>query len=506
MKVTFFPSLKKASVEAGSTVMKAAESAGVLIDASCNGMGTCGKCRVIIDGHECLACRTTIDSDTEVYVPSTHNGSDCKKRMVSLPDGFELNLDTNRVFDEIGTGDSRNNIYGIAYDIGTTTVAGMLWNLSTGDLVDVDTMTNFQSLYGADVISRIAYSMLEENGLARLQNIIIACLNEIVANMCERNSIRPQDICDATIVGNTTMSHLVWGVSPASLSRTPFVPVFTAAQDTSAHDLGINICENANVHLLPNIAGHVGSDITAIILASGISEMKGCHIAIDIGTNGEVVAIKDGRMACCSTAAGPAFEGASITHGMRAADGAIEKVVISDEGVSIQTVGNAPAIGICGSGLIDAVAQLLDAGIVDESGRMLTDNGNFILSEGDKPVKITQNDIREVQLAKGAILAGIQTLMKSLNMDIEDIDSIMLAGAFGNYIDIHSALRIGLLPQVDEDIVKLIGNAAGNGSSMALLSSKARSQANEIAVQVEHIDLSCNQEFQNYFIKAMSFE
>lgn len=563
MRVVFFPSLKTAEVEPGSTVIKAAESAGVLIDASCNGMGTCGKCKVTIDGQECLACQTTVDRDMEIFIPSTHGGSDRKKKMVKLPDGFDINTkirrfevkvpkarmdyqlnDIDRIRAEIGMDDlvvddniirnvhpaleaargsvtvttngnrliaiegtntSSNDVYGIAYDIGTTTVVGMLWDLNTGILIDVDTRTNYQSLYGADVISRIGYSLQEENGLAQLQEKAITCLNEITAGMCERNGIREVDICDATIVGNTTMSHLVWGVTPKSLSRTPFAPVFTEAQDTLACRLGINICPNANVHLLPNIAGHVGSDITAMMLASGISKMKGSHIAIDIGTNGEVVAIKDGHMACCSTAAGPAFEGATITQGMRAADGAIEKVVINNSGVSIQTIGDAPAVGICGSGLIDAVAQLLDAGIVDESGKMLTEDGNFVLAQGDEPVMLTQNDIREVQLAKGAILAGIQTLMKSLDMKLEDIDSVMLAGAFGNYIDIRSALRIGLLPQVCEDKVKAIGNAAGNGSSMALLSSRERANADEIARQVEHIELSCNEDFQDYYITAMTF-
>lgn len=586
MKVTFFPSLKSIEVESGITVIEAAESAGVLIDASCNGMGTCGKCKVKIDGKEVLACQTVIDRDMDIYIPATHGGSDRKKKMVKLPEDFcfdstihrnyikvpkakmdyQLNdidrtreavnmpdlvvpegviqklhnaLDANRgnvtittrenVLIDIVPEDCSTKLYGIAYDIGTTTVVGMLWNLKDGTLIDVDTRTNYQSIYGADVISRISHTIQNEDGLEQLQSKVITCLNDITEGICKSNDINPLDIMDATIVGNTTMSHLIWGVNPKSLSRTPFAPVFSEARNMAAEMLGININPKANIHLLPNIAGHVGSDITAMILSSGIHRMKGSHIAIDIGTNGEIVAIKDGRLLCCSTAAGPAFEGATIEYGMRAASGAIEKVVI-DNTVTVSTIDNAKAIGICGSGLIDAVSELLKCGLVDDSGRMLSkeqtveigindniashivagENGSaFVLADESASkngsILLTQNDIREVQLAKGAILAGIQTLMKELEMTIDDIDSIMLAGAFGNYINICSALKIGLLPQVDESKVIAIGNAAGNGSSMALLSAKSKKIADELVCNIEHIELSCNEDFQDYYISAMKF-
>lgn len=595
-KVLFIPDLKSVEVETGTSVIEAAERAGVLIDASCNGNGTCGKCRVKINGEYVLACQTGIDHDMEIAIPATHGGSGRKKKMVKLPDSFkaECNIvkhalkvrkarmdyqvnDMSRVREAlemphlmfrhglvnvlhpaleagrgnvsltinqfrckcgnsapeliaIESGDTSEHCYGIAFDIGTTTVVGMLWNLTNGELVDVEARTNYQSLYGADVISRIQFS-LEGDGsehLEILQSKVIQCCNDILEEICERSEIRHEHIYDATVVGNTTMSHLVFGITPVSMSRTPFAPVFTEAQDKWAYELGININGNANVHLLPNIAGHVGSDITGMMLAAGIDSIKGNHIAIDIGTNGEVVAVKDGRMVCCSTAAGPAFEGATIHQGMRAAAGAIEKVSIDDEGVHIKTIDDAEAVGICGSGLIDALAELLRIGVVDKSGRMMTReqalekgvstavaerivgkgvDAYFVLastSEGENLI-LNQGDIREVQLAKGAILAGIQTLIKELDMSVDDIDSIMLAGAFGNYIDKISALGIGLLPKVDPEIIVAIGNAAGAGCCMALLSEKERRHADLIAAQTEHVELSMNPIFQDYYIDAMSF-
>lgn len=594
--VLFIPDLKSIGVEEGTTVIDAAAKAGVLIDASCNGNGTCGKCKVRIDGEYVLACQTKIDRNMEISVPATHGGSGRKKKMVKLPDSFMPECDINRralkvrkakmdyqvndmdrirealemphlmfrhglinelhpaleaqrgnvtlTLDKfhcgcgnsapeliaIEAGDTSEECYGIAFDIGTTTVVGMLWDISGGDLVDAEARTNYQSIYGADVISRIQFS-LEGDGtdhLEILQAKVIQCFNDILEEICDRNGISHEHIYDAAIVGNTTMSHLVFGVTPVSMSKTPFAPVFTEAQDKSACELGISINRNANVHLLPNIAGHVGSDITGMMLAAEIDSIKGDHIAIDIGTNGEVVAVKDGRMVCCSTAAGPAFEGATIHQGMRAAPGAVEKVRIDEGGIHIRTIDDAEAVGICGSGLIDAVAEVLRIGVVDKSGRMLTReqalekgvpdivadsivgegvNAYFVLgkmSDGEDLI-LTQGDVREVQLAKGAILAGMQTLMQELKMDVADIDSIMLAGAFGNYIDKMSALGIGLLPKVDPEKIIPIGNAAGAGCCMALLSKNARRHADKIAVETEHIELSMNPIFQEYYIDAMSF-
>lgn len=540
----------------------------------------------IANGYR-LACCTQVQSDLEVMIPDLHGGSTRKKNMAQLPDDFvpenrivssyrkvpkatmkyQLNdlarisesyekpqiqpaygllphihqiLDEsrgnvtatfyNQLLLSLESGDSSQECYGAAFDIGTTTVVGMLWHLHSHQLIDVEAKTNYQSTYGSDVISRIQFCNESPEHVSLMQAKVIQCCNDILEDIYIRNHILPGHVHDVTIVGNTTMSHLVFGVPPKSMSRTPFAPVFCTAQNMQAKDLNIQVNPLANVFLLPNIAGHVGSDIVGMMLAVRMDTLTGCHIAIDIGTNGEVVAIKDGHMLTCSTAAGPAFEGSSIRHGMRASAGAIERVTITKQDVQLKTISDLPPVGICGSGLIDAVAQLLNSGIVDTTGRMLTrqealekgislslaeriinSNGQglaFILASGEEGdnIVLTQQDIREVQLAKGAILAGIQTLMHTLQINISDIDSIMLAGAFGNYINKESALRIGLLPKVPISRILSVGNAAGAGASMALLSDEERRHASSLALNTEHIELSMNMDFQNYYMTAMSFQ
>ncbi len=553
MKITFLPTLKQIQASSGDNLLKIAEDTGILIDASCGGTMKCGKCKVKITKGETgpltttekhllsdfeirngyrLACCLEITSDLEVYVPNSHGGFTQKKQMTNLPEDFVPEI---RI--------TSTPCYGVAFDIGTTTVVGMLWNLKSNTLVDVEARTNYQSVHGSDVISRIQFCNQEDSHTALMHKKVILCFNDILEDIFVRNQILPQHVYDVTIVGNTTMSHLVLGVHPKSLARTPFVPVFCDAQNLTAHELGIKVNPRANVFLLPNIAGHVGSDIVGMMLATHIYKLDGCHIAIDIGTNGEIVAIKDGKLLTCSTAAGPAFEGASIHHGMRAAAGAIETVSIQGNQVSIQTIDNAAPIGICGSGLIDAVAELLNTGIIEPNGRMLTyqeaitkgipvklakriisfeQQPAFILTypqsmplsalsetsaccDFEHVILLTQQDIRKVQLAKGAILAGMQTLMKTLSMTENDIDTIMLAGAFGNYIDKKSALRIGLFPQIMEEKIISVGNAAGTGASMGLFSASERQTASEFGKKTEHIELSMNMDFQEFYMYAMTF-
>ena len=539
MKIRFMPADKEIFVNKTDNLLNIANHAGVLIDASCGGTKKCGKCKVKIlsgatapltetetsllslfeieNGYR-LACCLDIDSDLEVYVPASHGGSTRKKRMTILPEGFVAD-----------TFECSSPCYGIAFDIGTTTVVGMLWSLANHTLVDTEARTNYQSVYGADVISRIQFCNQDDSNVTLLQQKIISCFNDILEDLLIRNQILPQQIHDVTIVGNTTMSHLVTGVHPRPLALAPFTPVFLEAPNLSAEELGLHVNPSANVYLLPNIAGHVGSDIVGMMLSTSIYKSSGSHIAIDIGTNGEIVAIKNGRLLTCSTAAGPAFEGACIYHGMRAASGAIEKVVITGGEVQIQTIDNSVPVGLCGSGLIDAVAALLDAGVIEPSGRMLPQDEAleeelpyslckriitynhlpaFVLTPSDQaePVLLTQQDVREVQLAKGAILAGIQTLMKMLDMKEHEIDSILLAGAFGNYIDKSSALRMGLLPDISKEKIVSVGNAAGAGASMALLSSEQRDIASRIAKETEHVELSLNMDFQEFYMYAMTFE
>lgn len=431
-------------------------------------------------------------------------------------------------------GDTTNDCYGLAVDIGTTTVVGMLWDIRRTKLIEVTARTNPQSIFGADVISRIQFCNEDESHLARMQEAVIQCINEMIKEMTLRSGIRTKNIYEAVVVGNTTMSHLFLGVHPGSLARTPFAPVFCHCIDTPAKELSLFINEGANVCFLPNIAGHVGADLSAVLLATGLKEKEGANIVIDIGTNGEILLEKDGEILACSTAAGPAFEGASITMGMRAADGAIEKVSIESEEnnrvktIRVKTIGNVPPEGICGSGLIDGIACLLQMGIIDKTGRMITEQEAleagivpelaervivrekglaYILDykQTGEPVVITQQDIREVQLAKGAICAGMKTMMKMLQIKEQELNHIYLAGAFGNYIDKKSALAIGLLPDVPEEKIQPIGNAAGAGACMALLSGASRKLVKSLAQEVKHVELSMNMDFQEEYLKAMNF-
>lgn len=418
--------------------------------------------------------------------------------------------------------------YGAAFDIGTTTVVGMLWDLSAFRLIDVIALTNPQSAYGADVISRITYSMKSPENLALLKDKIRDCLNAVLKEFALRHPIDPQNIIKATVVGNTTMSHLFLGRDPSSLARAPFHPAFYGPVKMSAEELGLMIKPSADVHLLPNIAGHVGSDIVGVLLASEIKKLSGLRLAIDIGTNGEIVLAHNGRILVCSTAAGPAFEGARIYQGMRAAAGSIESVAIEAGEVRIKVIDDGSPIGICGSGLIDAVAQMLDAGLLNNKGNILSaedaaarglspglavrlrkgQSGNeFVLAWKDpgEDIIITQKDIREVQLAKGAIYGGIVVLMSCLGVEPGQIDEIMLAGAFGSYISKKSLLRIGMVPGVSEDKIRHIGNAAGVGACMALLSEEEMKQADIQSKAAEHIELALHPDFEREYINAMYF-
>ncbi len=605
MKILFQPNQVLWEAAPGETILQAAEKANVLIDGSCAGSGTCGKCKVRIISGQCsglteseekrltpeelrlgyrLACKTIPEDDLVVELPGIHKGSSRKKNMAALPADFTFDpvvkkkriqvekasmknqkSDHDRLLEAVGpeacldpnlmgsihkltkrsankltavlsgsrimaleAGDTTDVCYGLAVDIGTTTVVAMLWDLVNCKNVAVSARTNPQSIYGADVVSRIGYCNEAEDHLEKMHRKVIDCINDMIEEMTVAAAIQTENIYDVTVVGNTTMSHLFLNVHPQPLARTPFAPVFCQAQDRLAKDLKLHVNALANVHFLPNIAGHVGADISSVLLATGLKTKKGVYVAIDIGTNGEILLSDNGRILACSTAAGPAFEGAQIYMGMRAADGAIEKVEIGEDDILIRTIEDEPAIGICGSGLIDAVACLLQSGVVDPAGRMLNkvqaqrsgvmpkiadriiehDNKPAVIlafGENGHPIILTQDDIREVQLAKGAIRAGVTTMMRLLGITDGNLNQVLLAGAFGNYINKASAARIGLLPGIPEEHVISVGNAAGVGACMALLSGKHRKLVDDQVKDIEHVELSCNDIFQDEYIMAMGF-
>lgn len=429
-------------------------------------------------------------------------------------------------------GDTSDQLFGVAFDIGTTTIVGSLIDLSSATVLAVAAVTNPQNVYGADVISRITHASQVEDGLKQLQGKVIDAANQIIRQLLKESGIARDQVYEITAVGNTTMSHLFMGIDPTYLAPAPFIPAYSRALEVEASRLGLNINPSGKVLFLPNIAGYVGSDTVGVILATNMDRRKDNCVAIDIGTNGELVLAAGGRLMACSTAAGPAFEGAEIKHGMRAAAGAIEAVHYRDDGnLEIETIEDAPACGICGSGLIDAAAALLQAGLIEPTGRFVNPEENperipkqflgrlrpsqvgyeFILtpaaeSETGEDIVLTQSDLRELQLAKGAIYAGLMILLKEADLKISDLDQVLLAGAFGNYVRKESALTIGLLPAIPPEKIVAVGNAAGDGSRMALASQTMRRRALELPAKVEHLELSTRPDFQDIFIDALSFQ
>ncbi len=424
-------------------------------------------------------------------------------------------------------GRTLGRLYGVAFDIGTTTIMGSLHDLNSGKALAVGAATNPQNVYGADVISRITYASSNEKGLERLQHKVMEALNGIIEGLAREAGINPHEIYEATAVGNTTMSHLFLGIDPSYLAPAPFIPAYRRPVALEAADIGLGINPGGQIVVLPNIAGYVGSDTVSVILATGLDQRNDCCAVIDIGTNGELALAAGGQILSCSTAAGPAFEGAQIKQGMRAADGAIEAVQIDDGEVLLDVIGGTAPRGICGSGLIDAAAALLKAGVIEPSGRMVNPETTvtplsrqlksrlrpgkggfeFILAgkEGGE-ILLTQSDLRELQLAKGAIYAGLQILLQEAGLTEDDLDEVLLAGAFGNYIRKESARAIGLLPGIPLEKITPVGNAAGRGSRMALLSRTERARAFALPDLVKHVELSARLDFQDAFIKALSFK
>lgn len=426
-------------------------------------------------------------------------------------------------------GDTSNRCFGLAVDIGTTTIVVYLIDLINGVILGSGATTNPQQCFGADVIARISHAASGPEGLRQLQEKVINGINGIVAKLSKTAQVNSEEIYQIVVVGNTTMSHLFLGIDPRYLAPAPFIPVLQQEVDVEARELGLNVLGTGRVVVLPNVAGYVGSDTVGAMLAARVDRLQGINLLVDIGTNGEIVLAGKGRILTCSTAAGPAFEGAEIKCGMRAADGAIEGILISTD-VELNIISGGKAQGICGSGLIEGIAEMLKAGVINASGRLASTDAQltklptglrerlrgdvggreFVLVWGKdsatgEDIVIQQKDIRELQLAKGAIMAGTRILMAEMGIEPEDIDQVLLAGAFGNYIKKEAALAIGLLPSIPLKRIKAIGNAAGDGAKMALLSTTERARAFTMAKQAGHIELSIIKEFQSQFIKSLAF-
>jgi uncharacterized 2Fe-2S/4Fe-4S cluster protein (DUF4445 family) len=415
---------------------------------------------------------------------------------------------------------SKQYNYGIALDIGTTTIAAYLYDLDEGKEVDVYSCLNPQRTFGADVITRITYSISNSQGLYQLHSALINKINEIVEEFCVKNSIDKSDIHEIVAVGNPTMIHFLLNVSSKNIAISPYVPTFTSKIEVKAKEIGININKEGYVITLPLISSYVGADTVAAVLANKIDQSDELCLLVDIGTNGEMVLGNKDNLIASSVAAGPAFEGAGITFGLNGVEGAIDHVDFSKRPF-YTTIGNKKAKGICGSGIVDIISELLKYGIVDITGRFLSkeevknvpvdiaeritlykDEPAFLIENG---IYVTQKDIRQIQLAKSAILAGINIMIKEMGIDVNEIKKVFLAGGFGNYILPASAITIGLLPKELQGKILQVGNSAGVGAIMALLSDKELERSIHLQSKISYIELSTHEDFQNEFVKGMYF-
>jgi len=505
----------------GEMLLDRLNAAGVGIDAPCGGMGRCGKCLVRLspDGKQVQACRTPIEGDMEVYLPE-ESGMEIIETSDTGAEIIEAS-DTGHRKSEFSITDNhiRRTPFplGVAVDIGTTTVVAHLTELETGKRIATVSGVNAQRPYGADVISRINYCAA--NGHETLTKIIRKQIKSLINQVCTDSGTHTQDIKSVAIAANTIMQHLAAGYSPVSMGVVPFTPVSLFGEEHPVWD-DLPTDKATKIYFTPAVTAYVGGDITAGILAAKLEETNGPVVYLDIGTNGEIALKKGDIYYCCATAAGPAFEGAEISMGMAATTGAISHVKWDGE-LKLSVIGDDKPHGLCGSGLVDVLAVLLDTGAVDETGRLLdrdeidhdiaqyineADGKNvFWLEKGETGVCVTAADIRNLQLAKSAIAAGIATLLQHSGIPADRVKALVLAGGFGSFMDLHSAVRIGLFPKSLLSVAKACGNTAGEGAALALCSDAAKEQLSSIRERCEYIELSTSAVFNEQFVEQMMF-
>lgn len=478
----------------GAVLLEALSDAGIHIDAVCNGAGTCKKCKVLVNGKVELACQTVIDRDMEIGL---------------FDEGHEEILTTgvSSAIDPDGT-----DRYAIAYDIGTTTVVAYLLDGVTGRELAVASGQNPQRAHGADVVTRIQYAL--KGGADELQKEILGLLEKLTAEAAAKAGIEQEEITLACMVGNACMHHLALHFDVEPLTTPPYMPSVFEALVLEAVKY-VPVSPKGVLRVLPNIAGFVGADTVGCLVATQFDQIAEQTLLIDIGTNGEMVLGNGTMRVACSTAAGPAFEGAKIECGMRGAFGAIDHVKVESGDLVCSTIGGVEARGLCGSGLLDAAAALLDLEVINKRGRMKIpeslaarategESGGLAITLQDD-VWLSQKDIREVQLAKGAIRAGIELMSEYAGIPLEDVSTCRLAGAFGNYLDPASACKIGMLPPLLLSRVAPIGNAAGEGAKRCALSESEFARAIKIAEETEFLELATLDSFQERFIKSNYF-
>jgi uncharacterized 2Fe-2S/4Fe-4S cluster protein (DUF4445 family) len=523
----------------------AAAACGIVLEQPCGSQGTCGNCRVRVVAGDVppsaedldllseeevragwrLACRMVVGARATIEVPPSVRSPGGKSF------GGDLALDDGRQPVGAAAVEVGRTALGLAVDIGSTSLAAALVDLRDGRVVAFDSTLNPQVMYGADVISRIHYSVAEADGLARLTAAVREGLRDLVERLVRVSGTRARDIVTAACAGNPTMVQTWVGVSVASLGTAPYLGAWSGELNTHARATALAIHPDAPVYVFPMVRSHVGSDAVAAAVASGMDAVTRPTLLIDLGTNTEVMIAAGGRFVATSAAAGPAFEGATITHGMRAAPGAIDAVSVTPDGRLVySTVGNEPARGICGSGLIDAVAELLRAGAISPAGhlrppsdadpsimpdlarRMTAIDGQNVCVLVDKSdahagraVVLTARDVRQLQLVKGSILAAATILCRHLGFKAGDLDTVLIAGAFGNTVRKASAVGIGLVPAIDPEHVRFVGNAAGVGARLAVCDQRFRARAGALAGRSEYVELGNHPEYQDLFLELLAF-
>ncbi len=485
--ITFLPDGRTANVPAGTTISEAARIASVRIALPCGGKGRCGRCVVTIDdGHKrnVLACRTAVEHDITVTVPS---GDDSD--VVASSDSRHSSIEHP---------DAPSTGYGLAVDIGTTTVAVDILNMTDGSSVYRDAGINRQRDIGEDVLSRIEYAC--DNGPAELNRLVIDSINDLIDPF--PHSGEEGDIRHVVISGNTAMTHLFMNVDPSPIRLPPFEPVFKKAE-TIGQKTGLHINRDAAVVCMPCISSYVGGDITSDIVYSGMDRNDELALLIDVGTNGEVALGNKDMMLTCSSSAGPAFEGGQMRSGMLAKPGAIDSVRISGGKIDYTTIGGLPPKGICGSGIIDLVAQMFRNGLIDRRGNLTeasgSDDGVFTVTDG---IVITQDEINNIIMTKAAIYSASRTMVRKLGIGFSDLSKIYIAGGFGNFINLESAITIGLFPDVERSKYDYLGNASLAGAEDALISGSFRNRIDSAFGKMTYVDLSSEPIFFDEYMSA----
>jgi uncharacterized 2Fe-2S/4Fe-4S cluster protein (DUF4445 family) len=521
-RIDFEPLGRRGEARPGQTLLDAAQAAGVGLASVCGGAGTCEECRLrlmtgkltpptlveqaalseadLAAGFR-LACQAEPCSDVKLDIPPESLTSAQRLQV----EGLETHIAVKPAILTPGA-------YGLAVDIGTTKLAAYLVRLETGETVSKAGAMNPQIAFGEDVISRIAYAGREPDGAKILQKLLVEALNKLLAAMCTEAHVFPDSVLDVVLVGNTIMHHLFIGLPVEQLGHAPFTPATTRPLTIPASELGLNLGPGAKAYLPPVIAGYVGADHIAMLLATEAWKSPRNVIALDIGTNTEISLTTNGKVTCCSCASGPAFEGAHIHAGMRASPGAIERARWSNGKIQWQSIGNLPPVGICGSGILDVVAALQDGGLVKPTGVLKTGTGSEIVlvpaaqTGLGRDLVVTRKDVHEIQLAKSAIRVGVEILLQNAGLKYTDLDEFIVAGAFGTYLDLRSAVRTGMFPPLPLERFRQVGNAAGVGAKQMLVSVDKRREAETIAGQIGYVELTSQVSFTPLFMEHLCFE